>query len=69
MSKMRIVALFDLPPNVFADSGVNTTLVVAYKPETKELEKLKKENYSIFTKNIKKVGYEIRTSKRVKFFN
>ncbi|CAG8796240.1 27100_t:CDS:2, partial [Racocetra persica] len=65
----RVVALFDLPPNVFADSGVNTTLVIAYKPKTSELEKLQKENYSIFTKNIKKVGYEIRTSKRVKFFN
>ncbi|MCE8163555.1 MAG: SAM-dependent DNA methyltransferase [Candidatus Moeniiplasma glomeromycotorum] len=69
MSKMRIVALFDLPPNVFADSGVNTTLVVAYKPENKELERLQKENYNIFTKSIKRVGYEIRTSKRIKFFN
>ncbi|CAG8774965.1 34892_t:CDS:2, partial [Gigaspora margarita] len=66
---MRIVALFDLPANVFADSGVNTTLIIAYKPKANELEKLQKENYSIFIKNIKKVGYEIRTSKRIKFFN
>ncbi|MCE8163059.1 MAG: N-6 DNA methylase [Candidatus Moeniiplasma glomeromycotorum] len=69
MSKMRIVALFDLPANVFADSGVNTTLLVAYKTKASELEKLQKENYSVFTKDIKKVGYEIRTSRRVKFFN
>src|SRR5437868_6242376 len=69
MQKMRIVALFDLPANVFADSGVNTTLIIAYKPKTSELKKLQKENYSIFIKNIKKVGYEIRTSKRIKFFN
>lgn len=33
MDKMRIVALFDLPANVFADTGVNTTLVIAYKPK------------------------------------
>lgn len=68
IKRMRIVALFDLPSNVFADTGVNTTLVVAYKPTDKELEKLKEENYSIFVKEIKKVGYEVKTSKRVKSF-
>ena len=69
MEKMRIVALFDLPPNVFADTGVNTTLIVAYKPDEKVLKKLKESNYDIFVKDIKKVGYEVRTSKRVKYFN
>ena len=33
IKKMRLVALFDLPANVFADTGVNTTLMVAYKPK------------------------------------
>lgn len=69
LEKMRVVALFDLPANVFADTGVNVTIVVAYKPTDKELEKLKKENYSIFVKDIQHVGYEIRTLKRVKFFH
>jgi len=69
MDKMRVVALFDLPPNVFADTGVNTTLIVAYKPKEKELKKLQEENYDVFVKDIKKVGYEVRTSKRVKYFN
>ncbi len=69
MSNMRIVALFDLPPNVFADTGVNTTLLIAYKPNKQQLLKLQNENYNIFIKNINKVGYEIRTSRRVKFFN
>ncbi len=69
IDKMRIVALFDMPPNVFADAGVNTTLIIAYKPKKRELQKLQEENYSIFIKDIKKVGYEVRTSKRVKFFN
>jgi len=69
MSKMRIVALFDLPSNVFADTGVNTTIIIAYKPTKKELEKLEKEDYEVFVKNIKKVGYEVRTSKRIKYFN
>jgi len=69
MENMRVVALFDLPANVFADTGVNTTLVVAYKPNDHELSKLKEENYNIFIKDIKRVGYEVRTAKRVKFFN
>lgn len=69
LDKMRIVALFDLPQNVFADTGVNTTLIVAYKPDTKELSRLKRDGYEIFIKDIKNIGYEIRTSKRVKFYN
>jgi|SRR3989344_121442 len=66
--KMRIVALFDLPANVFADTGVNITLIVAYKPASAMLERLKSGNYNIFVKDIKKIGYEIRTSKRIKSF-
>ena len=69
LKNMRIVALFDLPPDIFADTGVNTTIIVAYKPSKKELEKLQKENYEIFVKDIKNIGYEVRTSKRVKYFN
>jgi type I restriction enzyme M protein len=69
LSNMRIVALFDLPANVFADTGVNTTIIIAYKPKKKELEKLQKEDYDVFIKNISKVGYEVRTSKRIKYFN
>ena len=69
IKKMRIVAYFDLPANVFADTGVNTILIVAYKPSTKELEKLNAQGYSVFVKDIQKVGYEIRTSKRVKYYH
>jgi len=69
IENVRIVALFDLPPNVFADTGVNTTLIIAYKPKKEELEKLKKQEYEIFIKDIKRVGYEVRTSKRVKYYN
>lgn len=69
IGKMRIVALFDLPSNVFADTGVNTTLIVAYKPVESELNKLQNQNYEIFVKDINRVGYEVRTSKKVKYFN
>jgi len=69
MKKMRIVALFDLPANVFADTGVNTTLIVAYKTKESKLKKLQESNYEVFVKDIHKVGYEVRTSKRVKYFN
>lgn len=68
MDKMRIVAIFDLPANVFAETGVNTSIIVAYKPNEKELAKLKEQNYQVFFRSIEKVGYEVKTSKRVKFF-
>ena len=68
LKEMRIVALFDLPANVFADTGVNTTILVAYKPPKRELEKLQKDNYEIFVRNIKKIGYEVKTIKRVKTY-
>lgn len=68
MDKMRIVALFDMPANVFAETGVNTTIIVAYKPSDEELKRLKENNYDVFVRDIKKVGYEVKTSKRVKFF-
>lgn len=69
MDKMRIVAIFDLPANVFAETGVNTSIIVAYKPSEKELKSLKENNYQVFFKGIEKVGYEVKTSKRVKFFS
>ncbi|MFA6923354.1 MAG: N-6 DNA methylase [Bacteroidales bacterium] len=68
MGKMRIVACFDMPANVFAETGVNTTIIVAYKPQNKELEKLQKANYQIFMNEIINVGYEVKTVERVKGF-
>jgi type I restriction enzyme M protein len=68
MEKMRIVAIFDLPAGVFAETGVNTTVIVAYKPEPEELEKLKEKGYKVYIKDIQRVGYEVRTSKRVQKF-
>lgn len=69
MEKMRIVAIFDLPANVFAETGVNTSIIVAYKPSEAELLKLKEQNYEVFFKGIEKVGYDVKTSKRVKLFS
>jgi type I restriction enzyme M protein len=69
MDKMRIVAIFDLPANVFGETGVNTSVIIAYKPTEKELKKLKEENYQVFFKGIQKVGYEVKTNKRVKVFS
>ncbi|HBF6358319.1 TPA: N-6 DNA methylase [Clostridioides difficile] len=64
MDRIRIVALFDLPSNVFAETGVNTTIIVGYKPNQKKLYKLKKDDYSVFVREIENVGYIKRTSKR-----
>lgn len=64
LEKMRLVALFDLPPNVFAETGVNTSLIVAYKPPKSELDRLRKNNYAVFAAEITKIGYQKRTKKR-----
>ena len=33
LEKVRLVALFDLPSNIFAETGVNTTIIIGYKPK------------------------------------
>ncbi len=65
---MRIVAIIDLPPNIFAEAGVSPTIIFAYKPSKKELEKLLKNDYQVFSREIKKVGYEVKTKNKVKCF-
>ena len=65
---MRIVAIIDLPANIFAEAGVSPTIIFAYKPSYDELKKLKSNNYQVFSKEIKKVGYEVKTKNKVKCF-
>ena len=65
---MRIVAIIDLPPNIFAEAGVSPTIIFAYKPSKDELTALKEKNYQVFSKEIKKVGYEVKTKNKVKCF-
>jgi type I restriction enzyme M protein len=69
MDRMRIVAIFDLPANVFGETGVNVTIIVAYKPKDDNLERLKEQNYQIFSKDIQNIGYEVKTNQRVKLFS
>lgn len=64
----RIVAIIDLPANIFAEAGVSPTIIIAYKPDAKELKKLQESNYEVFSREIKKVGYEVKTKNKVKCF-
>jgi type I restriction enzyme M protein len=64
MENVRIVALFDLPPNVFAETGVNTTIIIGYKPSKDRLNQLINDNYEVFIRDITKVGYTKKTSNR-----
>ena len=66
ISKMRIVALFDLPWNTFWETWVATTIIVAYKPTKKEIEKWLLDNdYEVFVREIENIGYEVKTKQRV----
>ncbi len=68
MERMRIVALIDMPAGIFAETPVKTTIIVAYKPSADELKRLNEQDYEIFVRSIAKVGYEVKTIKRVKYF-
>ncbi len=64
ISKMRIVALFDLPANTFGETGVATTVFVAYKPKTNE-QHILEEDYEVYIKEIENVGYTVKTKDRI----
>ncbi|MBK5241679.1 N-6 DNA methylase [Clostridium sp.] len=62
--KVRLVATIDLPQNCFGETGVSTTVLIAYKPKEDEKSELLSEDYDVFTRNIKYTGYEVKTVKR-----
>lgn len=64
LHQVRIVALIDLPPNIFAETGVNTTIIIGYKPPKSELENLIKDDYSVFVREVANVGYTKKTLNR-----
>ena len=63
LSKMRIVGTFDLPSNTFGETGVATTVIIAYKPKKNE-QYLLNADYEVFVKEIVNIGYEVKTVKR-----
>ncbi|MEM6517174.1 MAG: N-6 DNA methylase [Bacteroidota bacterium] len=63
IERMRIVGLFDLPANTFGETGVATTVIIAYKPKFDERDILEKD-YEVFIKEIQNIGYEVKTVKR-----
>ncbi|MCK4649760.1 N-6 DNA methylase [Candidatus Pacearchaeota archaeon] len=69
INRMRIVALFDLPGNTFGETGVATTVIIAYKPKPNEIKKILKSDYEVFTKEVKNIGYEVKTKNRVVQFS
>lgn len=64
LSKMRLVATIDLPSNSFGETGVATTVLIAYKPKKTELDILN-EDYSVFMANVDNLGYQVQTINRV----
>ncbi len=63
IERVRIVGIFDLPANTFGETGVATTVIIAYKPKLSE-KYLLKSDYEIFIKEVEKIGYEVKTVKR-----
>lgn len=63
LEKIRLVAIYDLPQNTFGETGVATTIIVAYKPKSNE-KFLLEENYEVFAYDVKHTGYEVQTVKK-----
>lgn len=63
LERVRLVAIIDLPQNCFGETGVATTVLVAYKPKKNE-EHLLKNDYEVFIREIKYTGYEVKTVQR-----
>mgnify|MGYP000032465543 CR=1 FL=1 len=64
IERMRIVALVDLPSNTFGQTGVATTVIIAYKPRKNEMNILS-EDYEVFVKEIEHVGYTVKEKNKV----
>lgn len=65
LSKVRLVAILDMPQNTFGETGVATTILVAYKPRKNEQYLLEdSHDYEVFTRDIKYTGYEVKTVQR-----
>jgi len=67
IDRMRIVATFDLPANTFGETGVATTVIIAYKPKDSE-KHLLSADYEVFVKEIENIGYEVKTLQRTVHF-
>lgn len=68
LKNTRVVAIIDLPQNIFAETGVNTTIIIGYKPDQKSLQKLINNDYKVFCREVNNVGYIKKTSKRNVYF-
>lgn len=67
MENTRVVALFDMPENMFAETGVPTTIIVGYRPSASRLAELKASDYQVFTKEIDRIGFTKVTRSRVTY--
>ncbi len=63
IERVRIVGTFDLPSNTFGETGVATTVIIAYKPKMSE-KHLLDADYEVFVKEVVNIGYEVKTVKR-----
>lgn len=68
LQKTRVVAIIDLPQNIFAETGVNTTIIIGYKPKENLLKKLISDDYKVFCREVENVGYIKKTVKRNVYF-
>lgn len=66
LSKMRVVATIDLPTGTFGETAVATTVLIAYKPKSGS--KILNQDYQVFPYEVRNIGYEVKTKKRLVVF-
>lgn len=66
LSKMRVVATIDLPTGTFGETAVATTVLIAYKPKSGN--EILSQDYQVFPYEVRNIGYEVKTKKRLVVF-
>jgi type I restriction enzyme M protein len=64
LTRVRVVAVFDLPKDIFAETGVPTCILVGYKPNPDRLLELQGAPYEVFSRTITRVGFTKVTRSR-----
>lgn len=65
LTKVRLAAMVDLPQDTFGETGVATTLLIGYKPVDFDI---LGQPYKVFSREIKNVGYKVKTKDRLVAF-
>lgn len=64
LENSRLVAVFDMPKDIFAETGVPTSIIFACRYPDERLAELKRQDYEVYSQTVKRVGFTKVTRNR-----